>query len=104
MFGLMDTALSAINAVQTNILQKQSEITSDRLATLTNISQIQEDYLGHLDIEKLTQEWIMLNALRYNPAILATAAHQIVLNPSDIIHKVKATIQQAQNIAYQLKY
>jgi hypothetical protein len=39
----------------------------------------------------------MLKALRYNQAILVTAAHQILLQPSDIIHKVKATIQQAQN-------
>jgi hypothetical protein len=39
----------------------------------------------------------MLNALRYNPAILATAAHQVVLQTLNIIHKVKATIQQTQN-------
>ncbi len=38
------------------------------------------------------QDSKMLKALRYNPAILATAAHQIVLQTSDIIHKVKATI------------
>jgi hypothetical protein len=35
---------------------------------------------------------ILLNALCYNPAILATAAHQIVLKTSDIIHKVKAIV------------
>ena len=45
----------------------------------------------------MQQNSIILNALRYNPAILATAAHQVVLKSSDIIHKVKATIQQAQN-------
>jgi hypothetical protein len=39
----------------------------------------------------------MLNPMKYNPAILTTAAHQIVLQTSDIIHKVKATIKQAQN-------
>jgi hypothetical protein len=39
----------------------------------------------------------MLNAQRYNPAILATAAHLVVVQTSNIIHKVKATIQQAQN-------
>ena len=39
----------------------------------------------------------MLNALQYNRAMLATAAHQVVLKSSDIIHKVKSTIQQAQN-------
>jgi hypothetical protein len=30
-------------------------------------------------------------------AIMASAVHQIVLQTSDIIHKVNATIQQAQN-------
>jgi hypothetical protein len=34
----------------------------------------------------------MLNAAKYKPAILATAAHQVVLQISDMIHKVKATI------------
>jgi hypothetical protein len=38
----------------------------------------------------------MLNVFRYNPAMLATAAHQVVLKSSDIFHKVKATIQQAK--------
>jgi hypothetical protein len=39
----------------------------------------------------------MLNALRYNPEILATTARQVVLQASDIMHKVKAKIQQARN-------
>jgi hypothetical protein len=47
MFGLMGSAFSAINTVQTNSLQKQSEVTNDKLATLTHISQIQEDQLEH---------------------------------------------------------
>jgi hypothetical protein len=38
-----------------------------------------------------------LNALRYNLAILATVAPQVELQTSDIIHKFKSTIQQAQN-------
>jgi hypothetical protein len=46
----------------------------------------------------------MLNVLKYNPVILATAAHQIVLQTSDIIHKVKATISQAKKIDYQMNY
>jgi hypothetical protein len=44
----MGTAFSAINAVQINNLQKQSHITNDKLATLTHISQIQENHLEHL--------------------------------------------------------
>jgi hypothetical protein len=104
MFGSMGTAFSAKNAVQINTLQKQNAITSDKLATLTHISEIQEDHLNHFEIENLTQDSIMLNTPRYNPAILATAAHQVVVQTSDIIHKVKAMIQQAQNNDYQLNY
>jgi hypothetical protein len=97
MFGLMGTAFSAINAVQINNLQKQSDIPNDKLFTLSHITQIQEDHLEHLEIENLTQDSILINAYRYNPAILATAAHQVVLQTADIINKVKSTIQQAQN-------
>jgi hypothetical protein len=50
-----------------------------------------------LEVGNLAQDSIMLNALRYNPAILATAAHQVVVQTLGTIHKVKATIQQAQN-------
>ena len=66
----MGTAFSVINAVQISSLQKQNAKTSDELATLTHISGIQEDHLDHLEIEYMTQDAIMLNALRYNPAIL----------------------------------
>jgi hypothetical protein len=78
--------------VQINSFQKQNAITSDKLATLTHVSEIQEYHLNHLEIENLTQDSIMLNTLKYNPAILATAAHQVVVQTSDMIHKVKATI------------
>jgi hypothetical protein len=67
-------------------------------------SEIQENHFNHFEIENLTQDSIMLNTLRYNPAILATLAYQVVVQTSDIIHKVKATIQQVQTIDYQLNY
>ncbi len=97
MFGIMGTTFSAKNAVHINNLQKQNDITNDKLATLTHISLIQEDHLEHLEIENLTQDSILLNALRCNSVILATAAHQIVLETADIMHKVKSIVQQAQN-------
>jgi hypothetical protein len=56
LFGLMGTAFSAINAVQINTLQKQNAIFSDKLATLTHISEIQEDHLNHLDIENSSKD------------------------------------------------
>jgi hypothetical protein len=39
----------------------------------------------------------VLKGLRYNPATLATAAHQVVIKFSDTIYKIKTTIQQVQN-------
>jgi hypothetical protein len=97
MFVLMGTAFSDINAVQINNLQKSIDITNDKLATLAHINQIKEDHLEHLEIENSNQDAILFNSLRYNPAILATAAHQVVLQTADIIHKVKFTLQQVQN-------
>jgi hypothetical protein len=44
--SLMGTAFSAINAVQINKLQTQSDATNKRESTLTHISQIQEDHLN----------------------------------------------------------
>jgi hypothetical protein len=67
------------------------------MATLASISQIQEEHLNHLEIDNLSQNPIFLNALLYDLAILAKAAHQVVLQSSDIMHKVKAKIQQAHN-------
>jgi hypothetical protein len=67
--------------------KKQSNITNNKLATLTHISQIQEDLLDPLEMENLTQDSILLNALWYNPAISATAALQLVLQMADIMNK-----------------
>jgi hypothetical protein len=63
----------------------------------THISEIQENHLQHLEIQNDEQNKIVLNALRYNPAILAKAAHQVVIKLSETFHKVKANIQQVQN-------
>jgi hypothetical protein len=60
MYGLLCFAFSAMNAVQINNWQNQIEVTSDKLATLTRISQIQEDHLENLKIENLAQDSIML--------------------------------------------
>jgi hypothetical protein len=63
---------------------------------LTHISDIQENHLQHLALQNLEQNRIILNTLKYNLAMLATEAHQVVIKSSDTIHKVKASIQQAQ--------
>jgi hypothetical protein len=60
------------------------------MAALTHISQIQQEHLNHLETYNFSQNQKILNALRYNPAILATATHQVVL-------QLSATIQQTQN-------
>jgi hypothetical protein len=78
LFGLILTAFSTVNAVQINNLQKQAAASDKNIATITHNSQIQEEHLNHLDNESFSQTEIILNAIRYNPAILATPAHQVV--------------------------
>jgi hypothetical protein len=59
----MGTAFSAINAVQINNLQKENKVNSKKMATLTHISQIQEEHLEHRDLENNSQNQMTLNAL-----------------------------------------
>jgi hypothetical protein len=93
----MGTTFSAINAVQIYNLHKDNIVNNKKMATLSHISQIQEEHIKHLEIENDSQNQITLNELRFNPAILASAAHQVVIQSSDTIHKVKSTMLQAQN-------
>jgi hypothetical protein len=89
-------AFGAINAIQIKSIKKQT--LSNRKDIMTHINKIQENHLKHSELEIASQNKIILNALRYNPAVLATTANQVVIKSSEIIiHKVKATIQQAQN-------
>jgi hypothetical protein len=44
----MGMALSALNAVQINKLQQQSELSTKNKATLTHISQVQDEHLKPL--------------------------------------------------------
>ena len=73
------------------------EINNGRLETLTTLTQIEEEQLTHLEIEIFSQNQNIFKSFRYNPAILATATHQIMLQSANIIQKVKSTIQQAQH-------
>jgi hypothetical protein len=53
--------------------------------------------LNHLEIYILSHNQIIINAVRYNPAILAKSDPQVVLQSSNIMHKVKAAIKQIWN-------
>jgi hypothetical protein len=97
LFGFIGTAFGTINAIQINSHQKQTLSDKGDILLLTHIIEIQENHLQHLEIQNEEQSKIILNALRYNPAMPATAAHKLVIKTSDTIHKVKATTQQAQN-------
>jgi hypothetical protein len=96
LFGFIRTAFGAINAIKVNSFQRQTSKNKGDILLLTLISEIQEDHSQHLEIQNEEQGEIILNALRYNPAMLATAAHKVVLKTADTILKVKATIQQVQ--------
>jgi hypothetical protein len=51
--------------------------------------------LKHLE-KKISENKTIFNALRFDPAMLATAAQKVVIRSSHITHKVNATIKQAQ--------
>jgi hypothetical protein len=71
-FGFMGTTFNARYVVHN--LQKENMAKSKKTATLTHISQIQGEHLENLEIENDSQNQITLNTLRYNLAILVTAA------------------------------
>ena len=97
LFGLGSFAFATANALRIESIQQNVYSNKQALTSLTHIAEIQEDHLQHLDLRVQTHEQTTFNALRYNPAIIATAANEVVLKTASIAHKIQATIQQAQN-------
>jgi hypothetical protein len=97
LFGFLGTAFGAINAVQINSLQRLTTSNKKKILFLTHINEIQENHLQHLELQNAEQNKIIFNSLRYNPAMLVTVPHQVVLKCSDIIYKIKSTIQHEQS-------
>ena len=53
--------------------------------------------MEHLDLQVLSNEKETLEILRYNPAILASAANQLIFQAIDVSNRIQATVQEAQH-------
>ena len=53
--------------------------------------------MEHLDLQVLSNEKETLEILRYNPAILASAANQLIFQAMDVSNRIQATVQEAQH-------
>ncbi len=70
-FGLVGTAFATANAIRISHIENQDQQNQKEFHTLTHIAEIQENHLNHLDLKILANEKVTLEALRYNPALLA---------------------------------
>jgi hypothetical protein len=61
--------------------------TTRKKATLIQMFQIQKVHEKNLKLEINSQNQIKFKPLRYNPAILTTTAHRVVLQSSDFYTK-----------------
>ena len=95
-FGLVGTAFATANAVRIFHIKNQNLQNQRELHILTNIAEIQDKHLDHLDLEIMANKQLTLEALRYNPALLASEANTLVFQTTDLARIVSATVQQAQ--------
>ena len=95
-FGLVGTAFATANAIRISQIENQNQQNQKEFHTLTHIAEIQENHLNHLDLKLMANEQMTLEALRYNPALIASAANSLVFQTTDVARIVSATVQQAQ--------
>ena len=77
-------------------IKNQNVAAQRELHKLTNIAEIQEQQLDHLDLKIMANEKLTLKELRYNPAMLISAANPLVFQTMDIARIISATVKQAQ--------
>ena len=96
LFSLIVQALGTTYVFKTSNLGNRTSATDQKVHTLTHISEMQENQLHHLDLTVLANQKITLEGLRYNPAMLATAANALICHTAIVANKIQATVQQAQ--------
>ena len=96
LFGLAGTAFATENAERIFKLEKADYNGDQRVQTLTHITEIQENHLSHLDIKINSNERQILEALRYDPAMLTSSTNVLIFKTWDIVTRIQATVQQAQ--------
>ena len=83
-FGLVETAFATANAVRISPIENQNLQSQRELHILTHIAEIQENHLDHLHLKVMANKQLTLEALRYNSALLASAANSLVFQTTDM--------------------
>ena len=94
LFGLAGTAFATANSIRITQLESRENA---KFNSLTHIADIQQNHMDHMDLKIISNQKETLEILRYNPAILLSAADQLVFQASHVSNRIQATIQQAQH-------
>ena len=97
LFGLLGTSFATANAIHIAQMEKNAAGQRQQILKLTHIAEIEQNHLQHLDLQVITNEKQTLEALRYNPAMLASAANLLIFQTKLVEEKIQSTIQEAQN-------
>jgi hypothetical protein len=96
LFGLGATLFGLYNYINHNADNMQITKNTQSISSLTHFSEIQENYLKHLEIEVANNGYLYIHSLKFNPAILVSACQDITFQTSVISDKFLSTIQQLQ--------
>ena len=96
LFGIGATLFSLYNYINTQADTTQINRNKNSISSLTHIAEIQEDHLKHLEIEMADNRYFYLQNLKFNPALLVSAAQDVTMQTNSISNKFLNTIQQLQ--------
>jgi hypothetical protein len=82
LFGIEATLFSLYNYINTQADNAQITRNKNSINSLTHIAEIQEDHLKHLEIEMANNHYLYLQNLKFNPALLVSAAQDITMQTS----------------------
>jgi hypothetical protein len=88
LFGIGETLFSLYNYIKTQADNAQITRNKNSINSLTHIAEIQEDHLKHLEIEMANNCYFYLQNLKFNPALLVSAAQDITMQTSAISNKL----------------
>jgi hypothetical protein len=79
LFGIGAALFSQYNYINTQADTAQITRNTNSIISLTNIAEIQEEHLKHLEIEMASNRYFYLQNLKFNPALLVSASQDITL-------------------------
>ena len=96
LFGIGGTLFAAHNYLSIQNLGRKQTAQGKMISSLTNIVEIQENHLQHLDIAAVNSQYLQMLSLQFNPALMASAAQNIVFKTDKVTDKLLDGIQQLQ--------